>query len=138
MSNKSLFESLKENAMDGAISGAVATGLSSLMYSIPIMADINFLGVDLPVGAAIFGVVGVSVAASDFLSYEILANLPVIQNYVPMESKILPVVVSGLTTYGLFYSTISKDTSLSNSVIIGAGGAAIGRYLGSIWNNSQI
>lgn len=135
MSNKSLVETLKENAMEGALSGAIACAGASMFYGLPLTEKIYFLNQNVPIGVVVGGTVALAVASSEFISDELIARIPQLQSIASTESKIAPVAVSGLSTYILFRSFISSDTSIMNSVLLGSGSAIAGKYANSIIYN---
>lgn len=113
---------------------SIFTGIGSIgIYYLLVDSD---LGVQIPLGSMslpAWAVVGGSATVGNMIG-EVASEVitPMIAgkgSYQKYEDAILPPVLSGLGTYLVFKMFVSDQTSLVNSILIGAGGSVAGKYI---------
>ena len=126
--NRSITEKLKDELIPSLASGAVGVLASSFLLGVDIGTTLPVGSLNLPAWAAIGGVI----TASDLVAYAshdwVLEKIPAIHGFATYENKLLAPVLSGLATYALFVTAVSPDTSLTNSILLGAGSTIVGNY----------
>lgn len=127
--NRTIMEKLKDELIPSIASGAVGVLASSFLLGVDLSTNLTVGNMNIPAWVAIGGVI----SASDLVAYVshdfFLEKLPALQGFATYENRLLAPVLSGASSYLLFRTAISADTSITNAVLLGAGSTIGGKYI---------
>ena len=90
--------------------------------------DIDFLGMSMP-SYVVIGTVSLGGnILGEFISDVAIPAIPKLQAIESIQEKVVPPLISGLTTYGLMYGLVSEYTYMKEAVAVSAVGSALGKY----------
>lgn len=136
--NRSIIEKLKDEAVPSLVAGGIGTIASSFLLGVDVSQNVQIMGINMPLYAAITLVIGGSDFAGKALHDTILEKIPAIQSIANYENRLATPLISGVSAYALFYTTISSDVSLINSLLLGAGSTITGQYIYDMIENRQM
>lgn len=121
-------DKLKNSVIPSALAGASAVGIYYLLYG-DISTPVPFGPMEMPVWGAIGGSVAVGNMVGEITTEFVLPMIPKNEKFQGYEEKIVPPVLSGLGSYLAMRFLVSENTSLFESMAIGAGGSIAGKYI---------
>lgn len=90
--------------------------------------DIDFLGMSLPsyqvIGAVSLG----GNILGEFVSDVLIPMIPKVNAIESVQEKVVPPLISGLTTFGLMRTLVSEYTYFYEATAVSAIGSAVGKY----------
>lgn len=125
----SIVSKLKEATIPSIYSGIASTAIYYTFIDNDMSAQIPFLNTSIPTWAGIAGTSFIGSEIGHLLDEFVIEKIPVLKDNSILENNVAPALLAGLGTYGTMMLTISKDTSLSQALMVGAGGSLIGNGL---------
>lgn len=129
MSKESIVEKLKNVFVPSLFAGAASAGLYYLLIDHDISTDVPFAGMDVPVWAAVAGSSAIGTMIGEVASEFITPMITKSETLQGLEHTVLPPALAGLGSYLAFRFLVSDQTSITNALIIGAGGSVVGGYV---------
>lgn len=129
--NRTVMEKIKDDFLPSLVSGGVGILGAKYLLGVDINMTLNVMNMNVPAWAAIGGVIAASDIAGYVLHDAILEKIPYLQSsgIATYENRLATPMIAGVSTYALFLTTVSKDVSLLNSILLGAGATVSGQYL---------
>lgn len=136
--NRTLLEKLKDESIPSMVAGGLGTIASSFLLGVDISQNVKIFNVSMPLYVAITG----TIAGADFIAKAshdyVLEKLPALQSIATYENRLATPLISGVSTYALFYTVLSPDVSMVNSMLLGAGSTIAGQYAYDMIENKQM
>lgn len=137
--NRTILEKAKDDIVPALVSGGIGILGASFLLGVDMSMNLNVLGMNMPAYAAIGGVIAASDIAGAALHDFVLEKIPMLQSsgIATYENRLATPIIAGVSTYALFASTISKDVSIMNSMLLGAGSTIAGQYTYHTYQQTQ-
>jgi hypothetical protein len=120
-------ESLKKNIYPALAAGAVA-GLASSMYY-GVSGSVSVAGMSIPATVAVGATVGAGYLAGEILSEYVTPMLISDSNTNTMLESVIPVALSGASSYIFISVMITPNALMTQSVMLGSASAVAGKYI---------
>lgn len=135
--NRSVMQKLTNEFGTSLLSAGISVVASSFLLGVDLTTNVNLFGMNIPMYGAIGLVVGGSDAIAKISHDYVIENIGFMQNIANIEGRLIPPILSGTASYILFYTTISSDVSLINSVLLGAGSTISAEYIMNMIENKN-
>lgn len=126
--SRTFMEKITDEIGQSLSAGLLGIAFANFALDVDVSMNIKFVGMSVPVWAAL----GLTITAADALAYAshdfIIEKIPAIQQYANIENRIGAPVLTGIASYGLLATTVSKDVSMLNSFLMGGASSLVGRY----------
>lgn len=125
----SIVSKLKEATIPSLYSGVASTALYYAFIDNDMGEQIPFLNMNIPTWAGIAATSFIGSEVGHLLDEFVVEKIPVLKDSSILENNVAPALLAGLGTYGAMALTVSKNTSLPQALMLGAGGSLIGNGL---------
>lgn len=130
----SIIEKLKATIIPSAFAAAAGTGIYYAFVDDDLTSKIAVAGMAVPIGAVVAGTIFLGNSLGDIVTEFVVPHLPESGELKKIQDIALPPAMAGIATYAVMTTLVSDQTSLKNSLLIGAGGSVIGQYAYSYMN----
>jgi hypothetical protein len=125
----SIAEKLKNSTVPSLYTAAIGTGLYYTMIDNDLSSQLPFFGATIPTWVGVSLSTGLGSTVGHVLNEFVISKIPALKDDGLLEKDIAPALISGLATYGVMTTAISKDTSLAQGVLLGSVSSLAGNAL---------